>query len=321
MNIVSSVAQCDQRRPSFNRQVNFKNYKQKKTCISNYLSVDLNTENSQEVDSLAVKHPSNFSDINKLRRKSIQINDSLLTDVNESRFDNEKLNDMKLCNDAHKMLVEFGQIINDNQDISTLIEKKDCDITALKNIQEEANDQDRLNDSLETVNIPYNPVNLREMLEQSKNEGIHNIEKDLISYSNYKRINNSSNFHAACASKILSKLGFNKNISGRNCSLSCKEAAQEMSDISFNHEHQAELKSEIISDLGKLLFDSIYEIIEHNTPYEYFHYEEEKLSKLILHKLSQQFLEDKIKIGISRILDIYKLIFAKREDSKKMPIS
>lgn len=333
MNVVSSgKARNSQQRSSNSnsRLMNFKNYKQKKSCVSNYLSIDLTTDNANE--NLEIKNQNDSAEVNQNRNKSnpklCLLNESSLIDINESRFDEEKLNDLKLCNDAHKMLMEYEQLMHEPD--SSMIEKKESESNTLNFIQEETNDQDALNDSLETVIINPKPLNVEEMIAQSRKVS-ENEKKDKspadvpkINPSNFKRVKKNVIIEDKRESKLRSDsvLALNQSKAAKKKSSGLnKDEVDVVMELSFNEQRQSELKSQLITELGKLLFESIYEIIELNTPEEYFLYEEELLKKLIVQKLSDDFKEDKILIGLTRILDIYKLIFAKREDSKKITIS
>lgn len=328
MNVVGSGHSKNGQRVSNPRLMNFKNYKAKKSCISNYLSIDLTTENANE--NLEVKQQNDSAEVNQYRYKSNPklslLNESSLIDINESRIDDEKLNDLRLCNDAHKMLIEYEQLIMQEPDTS-VIDKKESESNTLNFIQEETNDQDALNDSLETVVINPKPIIMDEIRTTSRkvseNKDKPHGEVAKLNPINYKRVKKNvivedkrESYPRSDSLSVLNQSRGKKKKSGLS-----KDEVEEVVELSFNEQRQSELKSQLIAELGKLLFESIYEIIELNTPEEYFLYEEELLKKLIVHKLSEDFKEDKILVGLTRILDIYKLIFAKREDSKKITIS
>ena len=157
--------------------------------------------------------------------------------------------------------------------------------------------------------------NIRSKNDANSNRNVYNSNR---SNNNNNNINNNSNLNTSSNNNNNNDIITNiKPIKQRERKpkkkIIMKTEATVIKEPSFNEERQKELKDELINLLGKLLFENIYNIIEKNTPIEYFLFEEEKLKKLIKEKLTEDFKQDKINIAMDRILDVYKLIFAERE--------
>ena len=201
---------------------------------------------------------------------------------------------------------KYKENINSNKkEEKNIFNKQVIESIKLLNITTTTNNNNNNSNILEDTN---NNINKTDPV----NDEFSNVSFKKICNINKSKTDKNLNYNTE-ENNVLSNKQFKKREKKPKKKVILKSEAITTKDPSFNEENQKELKSELINLLGKNLFESIYDIVEKNTPTEYFMFEEEKLKKLITDKLLDDFKQDKISIAILRILDIYKLIFAERE--------
>lgn len=77
----------------------------------------------------------------------------------------------------------------------------------------------------------------------------------------------------------------------------------------------------INNELGNDLFMDLYDIIDKNTPQEFFFYDEDLIKSKIRTSLKEKYNNDRLMKGFQMIYEIYKVIFLSREDKIKISLN
>lgn len=280
------------------------NYKKVAITQSNYLSIDITNDTviakSDKRYPSSIRTKSRISSIDKnsseksIDASSYRVDDTLCSDVNDSRLDDSRMNIYKNLRDAHNMMIEYNDLICTNN--------KDDD---KKGEYNEILTTQVLDDSLEEMkNTEKDLQVLNEEINECEEEENQNIS--LIKALESHEVSKAKNNEVVKKLKTVEDLNNNSNTNTNN------------EEKEFDEAEQEKLKNNLINQLGKNLFSEIYDIIKTNTPGFYFYYDDKKLKKIILDKLSDDFKEEMLKIGVENIHNIYLLIFEERERQMKL---
>ena len=304
-------------------EFNLETNKYKKVSMNqyntNYCSIDITKDNV--VERKDVK--SRISSIGKSSQKSIEystqrqttgIDDTMISEVNESRLDDDKMNEFKNIRDAHNMFLEYQNIINTNlKDDRFDMDIQGDEILNTQVLDDSLEELHKTEKDLEAINIEIDDdfdknskSKQQKLTTKQESKDKYKISTDLI-----QNIDTPDSTEVKSKSKLVVKCEIKKLKTVEESYIENEEAA-------FDEEAQDKLKMKLENELGESLFKAIFEIISQNTPEEYFFYEEDKLRNIINERLSDDFKEDKINLGMKNILDIYKLIFAERERNLKL---
>lgn len=315
VNVINNIKNDKEKRDEFDSRSRFSNVT-KKTDYTNHVSIDISDNNIKLSDNK--KRVYSVS-----KRESIcdsSINDTFYSDANNSVLMNNKLVEYRKIKDAHDMLLEYNDLINtecndDDKIQNNSLDKKDLVNDSLEiedfNQDQDIKDLERTKRELEEIIINCDNLetnfNIHEITDNNEFPKQKNNDNILNHENNEKQDNNINSNFIKC-NDFGKKLTFEGTLNINKIN--------SIEDLDDNKEKI--LKEKLKNEIGINLFDCIWEIVDENTPKDYFFYEEETLKEIIISKLSDDFKEEKLEIGLRSIIEIYRLIFYEREKNMKL---
>lgn len=215
-----------------------------------------------------------------------------------SKLSEDASRDLKLCNDYHKMLLEYKDLEQDtstSQSNINLLERKSNNELSLAHSKLEMNNathnRNKTIDSTDSLDQNKSGYNREFKLQSEKDDSI---------YPKSQTVQDESKPPLEVKSSKIEK------------NLPKEETPNDEEDIDDEAALKRTMES-LKSLLGKLLYEEVYEIVKKNTPEEYYYIELNEISEIVRTQLGSDFKEEKINHAIDNILEIYKLIFAERE--------
>lgn len=264
----------------------------------------------------------------KMSREDYNLNEDLKYINNKKNSDEDRDKNKDLLNDSlnensYKDNKNYDLIVNDS-----IIKEMNMDYveSPIKSI---ISDKERTK-TIKLVDIEYRLVknnnstnNILNLLGTNDGNFDNKSNKNKVSYDNiacanmsknYKTENTRSNSLYISSSNKQKLIKKNYNIDSNRQENIINE------EVSVLNEREILLQT-IVNELGNDLFMDLYDIIDKNTPQEFFFYDEDLIKSKIRVSLNEKYNNDRLMKGFQMIYEIYKVIFLTREEKIKISLN